>query len=237
MKNFKLLGLSAAVLIILGFVAVHVIKSQRNQPTISVTGMAERDFTSDLIVWSASFEVEKYVLSDAYEEISRHTVIVKEYLKKHGFTEANVDFSSIDVRKRTTYRNNTEEFLGYGLTQTFQISTSTDIEKVEILSREITQLIAEGVEITSNAPNYYYTKLDELKLQMLEDASKDAYRRAEVIATGSQAKVKALKTSTMGVFQIIGKNSNEDYSWGGTFNTSSKVKTANITVKATYTVD
>lgn len=40
----------------------------------------------------------------------------------------------------------------------------------------------------------------------------------------------------MGIFQITGQNSDEDYSWGGTFNTESKEKTASITMKLDYKV-
>jgi hypothetical protein len=46
-----------------------------------------------------------------------------------------------------------------------------------------------------------------------------------------------METGDMGIFQITGQNSNEDYSWGGTFNTSSRKKTASITVRVNFTID
>jgi hypothetical protein len=48
------------------------------------------------------------------------------------------------------------------------------------------------------------------------------------------AGVGRLKKADMGVFQIVAQNSSEDYSWGGSFNTASKRKTATITVKLEY---
>ena len=71
---------------------------------------------------------------------------------------------------------------------------------------------------------------------MLKEASEDAYNRAGVIAEGSKSSLGKLDRSSMGVFQIVGLNSDEDYSWGGSFNTSSKMKTASITVSATYSI-
>lgn len=71
-------------------------------------------------------------------------------------------------------------------------------------------------------------------MEMLHEAGANALERAKTIAEGCDAKVGSLRSSSMGVFQIVGKNSNEDYSWGGTFNTDKKEKVASITVKAVY---
>ncbi len=61
--------------------------------------------------------------------------------------------------------------------------------------------------------------------------------RAEKIAENSGGKLDDLISAQMGIFQITGQNSNEDYSWGGTYNTASKKKTASITMKLNYEVD
>ena len=112
---------------------------------------------------------------------------------------------------------------------------SKEVEKIENISRQVTELINSGVELYSDQPEYYYTKLAELKLKMIAEATKDAKLRAEKIAENAGAKLGDLKKSEMGVFQIIAQNSSEDYSWGGSFNTSSK-KTANITMKLSYNI-
>ena len=131
---------------------------------------------------------------------------------------------------RTFYR-----FKGYSLTQTVTI-TSRNIEAIEAVSRQISELINNGIEIESGNPRYYYTKLNDLKIEMLKEASEDARNRASVIAEGSKSSLGGLTKSNMGVFQIVGQNSDEDYSWGGSFNTSSKEKTASITVSSTYNI-
>ena len=71
---------------------------------------------------------------------------------------------------------------------------------------------------------------------MLADASQDGLIRAKTIAENGNGELGQLMNSSMGVFQIVGQNSTEDYSWGGAFNTSSKNKTATITVKLQYKV-
>ena len=71
---------------------------------------------------------------------------------------------------------------------------------------------------------------------MIAEATENARIRAEQIAKNSGARLGKLKNATLGVFQITGQYSNEDYTWGGAFNTSSKEKTASVTVTAEFMV-
>ena len=105
------------------------------------------------------------------------------------------------------------------------------------MSREITELLNQGVELYSESPRYYYTKLADLKIEMISKATEDARLRAEKISEFSGGKLGKLESAKMGIFQITGQNSKEAYSWGGTFNTSSRKKTASITIKLDYKVN
>lgn len=136
----------------------------------------------------------------------------------------------------SNYNTRTETFTGYNLTQNVQVE-SKEVTKIENISREVTELINSGVELYSNSPEYYYTKLSELKLKMVSEATKDAKLRAENIADNAGSNLGDLKKTEMGVFQIVAQNSSEDYSWGGSFNTSSKNKTATITIKLVYKIE
>lgn len=80
---------------------------------------------------------------------------------------------------------------------------------METISREISSLIAQGVSIEAYAPDYYYTKLDDVKMGLIEKASADARLRAEKIAVNAGAKIGSVSSARMGVFQITGANSNE----------------------------
>jgi hypothetical protein len=94
-----------------------------------------------------------------------------------------------------------------------------------------------GVQFYSEAPRYYYTKMADLKIEMIRKATEDARLRAETIAANSGSELGDLESASMGVFQITGQNSNEDYSWGGAFNTADKKKTASITMRLLYEVE
>ena len=210
--------------------------------TISVTGLGKADFTSDLIVWEGSFAKESFNLKQAYSDLERDKKIISEYLLTKGITDDELVFNAVNSRKNTRAKYTTDgkymgdEFLGYILTQSLQIE-SNDVKKVETISREITELLNKGIQFYSQSPRYYYTKLADLKIEMISKATEDARIRAEKIAENSGGNLGDLISAKMGIFQITGQNSNEDYSWGGTYNTSSKEKTASITMKLNYEAD
>ncbi|WP_447640066.1 MULTISPECIES: SIMPL domain-containing protein [Chitinophagaceae] len=212
----------------------------KDAQTISVTGLSEKDFDSDLIVWTGSYSKSGMDLKSAYAELKNDENTIRQYLVKKGIDSKDIVFTAIDISKNfetQTDGNNRSYsvFSGYTLTQTVKVE-STNVDKVEAVSREVTELIQSDIAFTSAAPSYYYTKLAELKLDLLSKASADAKNRAESIAKNAGTNIGALRSASMGIFQITGKNSNEDYSYGGTFNTSSRKKTASITVRSEYLI-
>lgn len=216
----------------------------RNQKanTIAVTGLGEENFTSDLIVWSGSFKRKNINLREAYAQLDQDRENIFKYITAKGIKDKDLVFSSVAITKDfdesyDNYGNKTRSvFTGYVLEQSIVVE-SGEVNKVEDISRSITELINTGIEFYSSDPQYYYTRLAELKIEMIAAATQDANLRATKIAENANSSVGALKTAEMGVFQITGKNSSEDYSWGGSFNTSSKYKTASITVRLVYEVN
>lgn len=221
--------------------AAYKYKYKANE-TITVTGLAERDFVSDQIVWTGNYSRKTMELRSAYAQLKKDEQTIREYLTGKGVKESELVFSSVSIEKEFNTRYDSEgrtlgtDFTGYNLKQSVTVD-SRDIEKVEKISREVTELIESGIEFNSSNPSYFYTKLSELKIDLLAKASADAQERAQTIAKNSGSDLGKIKKAAMGVFQITGQNSNEDYSFGGVFNTSSKNKTASITIRIDYAVE
>jgi hypothetical protein len=238
-KNYAFIALAIA-LIFGAFLIGNAYKYKFKQTeTISVTGAADTNFVSDLSVWSGSFSRTSFNMQEAFDALKKDEGIVMDYIQKQGLDNKEVSTSSINTEKlfNTTYDENGRQtgstFNGYKLTESITIE-SKDLLKIDKISRDITQLIQQGVELTSSSPNYYYTRLGDLKIGLLAKASSDGRKRAETIAEHAKSSLGDLKKATMGVFQITGQNENEDYSYGGAFNTSSINKTATITVKMDF---
>lgn len=229
--------IGCAFVIGLSVFGYNVSKLKRPDKRIAVTGMAERNFKSDLAVWTATYEVRAADIQQGYKLMEESKKVVNEFLNAQKITPQMVEYGAIQLEREYNKDNycDNKTFVGYLLKQSFTV-TSKDIDQIDKLSRDVSQVIKDGVEISSQTPNYFYTNLNELKVEMLKEASSDAKKRADVIAEGSGSHVGKLQKADQGVFQIVGLNSNEDYSWGGSFNTSSKEKTASVTIKATYSL-
>lgn len=242
MKTYSNAIIFSLAILLSAFIFSNAFKSRNKaRNSVTVTGLGSRDFVSDLIVWSGSFSRSAANLKDAYAELDADREKIKRYLTDKGINADNIVFMAVYIEKQfeDIYDGSGNKvksvFSGYGLSQMIQVE-SKEVDKVEEISREISELINLGVEFSSSQPQYFYTKLSELKIQMIAEASKDGKVRAEKIAENSGSTLGSLKKADMGIFQIVGQNSSEDYSWGGTYNTSSKRKTASVTVKLEYDV-
>jgi hypothetical protein len=207
---------------------------------IAATGSASVDFESDIIIWRGSFSATAVTSQEAYNKIKQDADVVKSYLTGNGVAESEIVFESVDIRR--TYRDNYDEngnYIGsvedgYRLTQGVSVSSS-NLDVVEKISRDISSLLDKGVELTSDSPEYYYSDLDALKLDLIDKASINAKERIDIIANNSGASLGKLKNSSLGVFQITAKNTGtSSYSYDGAFDTSARFKTASITVRLEY---
>jgi hypothetical protein len=226
----------AAYIAVSGFVGYK----QNNNGGIAATGSATRNFSSDLIVWRGSFSAYGGTTLEAYDVIKKDAGIVEDYLVGHNVPKESIVFSSVDIMPdyKQIYNDNGmitgQELVGYSLSQRLTIQ-STDVDNIEQISRDITELIGSGVNFSSEAPEYYYTKLGELKLELIKAATADAKARIDIMAKESGGKTGKLLSSSLGTFQITAQNSATDaYSAGGTFNTWSREKTMFISVKLHY---
>ncbi|MCA6079023.1 SIMPL domain-containing protein [Fulvivirga sedimenti] len=232
--------LAGAAVICTAMLSYSFLNRNENSNSIQVTGLGRQDFTSDLIVWSGNFSRQAMNLDDAYNQLKNDQQSVRSYLVGKGIPSDSITFSAVDINQQYDYEydnrgQSVRKFNGYLLTQRVEIESDA-VDLVEQISREVTELINQGLTFNSYPPQYYYTRLADLKLEMIAEATRDATERAGRIAENSGSGLGSLKSAQMGVFQIIARNSNEDFSWGGTYNTSSKMKTATITMKLRFGV-
>ena len=241
MNKNKILYIISTTLIIIALILGISFKSAFDHiSSIKVTGSSKTDFISDTIVWEATFGAKNLVLEHAYKKLDKDKQIITRYLIDNKVPREDFIFSSISMSK--DYENKTDrdgirtrEFVGYSLYQNIKIESKA-VDEIEYLSREVTTLIDKGLEIQSERPYYFYSKLSDLKIDMIAEATKDATIRAAKIAESSNSSLGKLINAQMGVFQIVAKNSTENYTWGGRHNKTSKHKTASVTAKLEYKI-
>jgi len=233
-----LVAIAVALVIcsMIGARAVH--DAKRSGDEISVTGSARKPVTSDLIIWSGSVGAQSDSLTGAYQTVQQYTERVKAYLKDQKVPDTAVTYPPVTTETIMEMREDgreTGKILGYKLTQAFTIN-SNDVNGITSLSRRITSLIKEGIPLASQPPEYLVTKLADLRLEMLDEATKDAKLRAEKIAKSAGSKIGPVRGARMGVFQITPRYST-DVSGAGINDTSSLEKDITAVVSITFAVE
>ncbi len=229
--------ISAGILLSAIFLA-GAIRDFRRNDTITVTGSARKPIRADFAVWRGSVSSQKPTMQDAYRDIERYTNRMKEFFTQKGVPDTAITWGSIDnseIQEWLPQGGSTGRILAYRLGQNFEIR-SGNVDFIAELSQASSELIPEGIPIVSYSPEYLYTKLAELRVEMLTEATQDAHRRAERIAEGVNNKVGTLRNARMGVFQITPRNSTDVSDWG-IYDTRSIDKDITAVVSLTFSIE
>jgi len=186
------------------------------EEVIDVTGSASKEIKSDYATWSARFSRKDPEMVVAYRKLKEDLRTVREYLISKGVKESEIVVSQVGTDrsyKSDSKGRETSEIEYYIMRQNIEVQ-SHDVDKVTEISRESTELIEKGIEFISYSPDYFYTKLADLKHEMLSLASEDAKKRADKMATSTGSRIGVMRNARMGVFQITPVNSYEVSGWG-----------------------
>ena len=234
------------------FIAASSWKEVRKQPdknNIRITGSARKRIVSDLIQWSATVEAKATDRTAAYVALKSGTDKAVEFLKSQGLKAEDIQTQSATITEEfellredkvlpgtnVPLRSEKRVSVGFRAMQMVSVS-SPNVPLIEKASREITSLLEQGVFVTSHAPNYYYTRLGELKLEMLAEAAKDARSRAEnILGSAGNTNIGKLVYASMGIININPANSTETSNEGNN-DTSSYEKDIITIIRAEYEV-
>ncbi|HYE01713.1 MAG TPA: SIMPL domain-containing protein [Phycisphaerales bacterium] len=206
----------------------------RQTQEITVKGSARTQVRSDLAVWRVVVSGEARELHEAFLLLEASVARVRAFLGDRGFASGEVALGPIDTG--TFYRRDeagreTREVAGYRLERAFTVTTG-DVARVQEAAGEVTQLLRESIQVASERPAYTYSKVAELKVEILGAASRDARARAEEIARNSGARVAGVRGAQMGVIQITAPNSTEVASYG-IYDTTTVDKDVSVVVTLT----
>jgi uncharacterized protein len=208
----------AAGLVFATFIGTRaLVRIKSDDQTIGVTGSAKRRIRSDLVIWSASLSYKGDTIQHAYRALAAATPRVVAYLGEKGVKPGEIVVHSVETKpvfaRDGEGRTHEETVTGYTMTQEIEVRSS-DVDRVTSISNQATELIDQGILLESARPEYHYTKLGELKIQMLHEAAKDTRVRAEQIALATGARLGPLRSAHMGVMQINPADSTETSSEG-----------------------
>jgi len=234
----QLFGMLAGLFLAAGLVFAAMLGTSawvkiKNSQFITVKGSARKNIESDLAVWRGNFVVEAETLLDAQHKIQANRVLVEKFLTGAGVT--NVAFAPIAIEEVRAVQKNSDGWTqqrttGFRLSQSVRVE-SADVDRLDHL--DSTPLVEQGVQFTTDSPQFIYSSVGEMKIEMLAQATKDARQRAEQIAGQGGRGLAGLHDADMGIFQITPLHST-DTSGEGMNDTSARNKTITAVVTATF---
>lgn len=192
-----------AVILALGLVfAVNLATKNISNDKISVTGSAYKNVQADSARMVFEVTARRPDKQQAYNTVKAQIPVIKEYLKEKGLTNVDVKASSgYYSYKYTPNGNATNEIAYYNISQELEVK-SDDVQKIKEVSTDIQNLLDKGIDINYVNTEYYYSKLSDLKIELLREATSDAKSRAEAMLKATHNKPGKIQSVQMGVFQI-----------------------------------
>jgi hypothetical protein len=208
-------------------------RSRMQDNTIRVVGAATKRFESDIVKWRISVG-RNTGLGDAgagYSDTRKAFESLMAELKAAGIGDSEISVQPIN--RHPVYDNNGNN-TGYSFNQSVYV-ISSDLAIVEKLALNPEEMFQKGVALQSSQLEYYFSKLPDIKKELLAEATRDAKGRAVEIAKNSGSGIGPMRSARAGIFQITEPYSTEvsDY---GIYNTSTRQKDVTVTVTAEFGV-
>lgn len=189
------------------FPGYYYYQAKLKNNTVSVKGLSEMDVRADLAVWDIKYVATGNELGMTQQQINQNLQQVREFLKKHGFAADEIIEGRVETNDLMTnpYRDNNNNSVRYIISQTVTVR-STKVDQVEAALRSTGDLVSQGVILDSqygSPVSYIFTRLNEIKPQMLEEATKNATAAAQEFAKSSDSQVGKIRRAQQGVFSIL----------------------------------
>ncbi len=217
--------------------AYAFIQGKNLENNLQVTGSARKKVQADTVHWTGSFSrsVASTDLKSGYQQMTADSKAVTDFFTGRGINADQITISPVAMEQPYKYdpgagngRND------YTLRQTVDVK-STDVQKITDVAKNIQPLIDQGVIFSTYGLEYSYSHLADMRVELLNDAMKDASVRAKNIAESGGRHIGDLRSASMGVVQVLAEGSN-DISDYGSYDTSGVNKEVMVTVKAAFSL-
>ena len=216
LQRSRLRPVAAAVLLAIGIafagwqIGHGFVRGREQTPVVSVKGVAEHEVTADLALWPLRFVATGDELGQVQRQVSADEKRVRAFLNAAGLPEQAIEVQGLEVTDllAQAYRSTGPVESRFIVAETLLVRT-TDIQKVVEASQQLGDLVAAGVVLGGQnggpiqGPTYLYTRLNDIKPAMLQEATKNARLAAEQFAADAGSRITGILRASQGVFQIL----------------------------------
>lgn len=195
------LGLALAGL----FIGTGVAKIRHGAAVVTVRGLAERDVVADLATWTIATQANGSDLGSVQRQADADTQAVRSFLLAKGFADAEIQMRGANVSQ---YYDSSRGTMNITLRQRFQART-TDIARMQQAFADQAEIIRQGVALDSDGGGgltYSFTRLNDVKPEMIAEATRAAREAADQFASDSGTRVGSISRASQGLFSITGRD-------------------------------
>jgi hypothetical protein len=204
-------------MIVLGYlISGSIIRIKELNRTVSVKGLSEREVPANVAIWPIKFSETDNDLNSLYSVVEQKTFLISEFLKKSGFSgdEISISAPAITDRQAQGYMDSTKIKFRYTASSTITVY-SHKVDLVRETMQKLVELGKHGIAIAGQdhqtKTEFLFTKLNDIKPEMVEEATKKAREVAEKFAKDSNSVLGKIKTARQGQFSITDRDSNTPY--------------------------
>ncbi len=221
-ENSNISALILGVFIFLGLASLGfllgnaAIKYKEYERTVTVKGLSERECVADIVIWPIQFTEASNKLEELYESIEHNTGKIKVFLEKNGVDKEEITFStpSITDKSAQQYGGQEKADFRYAAIQTVTVY-SKNIDSVRKIMGSMSELGKQGIVFTGGTyesqTEYIFTSLNDIKPEMIEEATTKAREVAQKFASDSKSTLGKIKTASQGQFSINARDKNNPH--------------------------
>ncbi len=221
-KNGKFGSFILGVFILLAFSALGyllgsaAIKFKEYERTVNVKGLSEREYEADIVIWPIQFTEADNDLEKLYSSIEASTSKIKVFLEKKGIVADEITLSTHAITDKSAQKwgNNAKAEFRYTAVQTVTVY-SKNVNAVRSMMSSLSELGKGGIVFSGGnyqtKTEYIFKKLNDVKPEMIEEATKKAREVAVKFAQDSQSKLGKIKRASQGQFSIKPRDTNNPH--------------------------
>ncbi len=205
---------------------------------VTVKGFAERDVKADLALWTISFSIAGDDLAAVYDKSRGNELIISEFLEKEGLKKDDIKIGNVQVIDTSSQYHAKDAVvpLRYSIRNTVSVR-SADVDTVDKATHELADLVKQGIILHGNSVNYEFTGLNNIKTEMLHEATQNARHAAEQFANDSGSKVGSIQSANQGFFSIVSRDDHTGAEVGYSAAPGSLDKKVRVVTTVTYYLD
>jgi len=192
-----------------------IVQFKEMDRTVTAKGLSEKEVKADKVTWPLKFKELGNDPAELYGRIEKDNSIILEFLKSNGLTDEEISIAPptlVDQQANMSYSNETVRYRYKANCVVTVVSKNVDL--VRSLVNKQPELMRQGVTIVGNeydddsVASYEFTGLNDIKPEMIAEATKNARKTAERFAEDSESELGKIRTADQGQFSIESRDKN-----------------------------